>query len=106
MRKIELGLLLGTVAGMLDVIPMVIQELTWDANLSAFTFWIIAGFFISTSNIKLKGALKGVVISVILLVPLMFIIGWESPKSLIPIMIMNIILGSLLGYFIDKFREN
>jgi hypothetical protein len=42
--------LLGTVAGALDVIPMMLQRLTWDANLSAFFLWIISGFMLATST--------------------------------------------------------
>lgn len=100
MERLKLGLLLGFIVGVVDVIPMLIQGLGWDANLSAFTFWIIAGFFISTTNIRLKGWVKGLVISLILLIPLAFLIGWEEPTSLIPILIMNVILGSLLGFLL------
>jgi len=102
MKKTHLGILFGTIAGIIDLIPMIIQKLTWDANLSAFTFWIIAGFFIATTNIRLKGALKGIVISILLIIPLAFIIGWQEPSSLIPITIINLILGSALGFLVDK----
>lgn len=105
MKKTQLGIILGIIAGIIDVIPMIIQKLTWDANISAFTFWIAAGFFIAATNIKLKGVLKGITISLILLVPLAFIIGWQEPKSLIPIIIMNLILGSGLGFLIDKYGK-
>jgi len=37
MKKIRLGILLGAVAGIVDVIPMLLQNLSWDANVSAFT---------------------------------------------------------------------
>jgi hypothetical protein len=37
-NNIVIELTLGIVAGVLDVIPMVLQGLTWDANLSAFFF--------------------------------------------------------------------
>ena len=102
MKRIKWGLLLGAVAGVIDVILMVIQKLSWDANLSAFTFWVIVGLIISISDIKLKGTLKGVVLSLILIVPLAIIIGWQNPLTLVPIIIMNIILGSGLGYLIDR----
>lgn len=105
MKKIKLGIILGVVAGIIDVIPMIFQKLTWDANLSAFTFWIVSGFFISSTNLNFKGAGKGIIISLILLIPLTFIIGWRDPTSLIPIITMNVILGALLGYSIDKFGE-
>ncbi len=103
MKKITLGIILGIVAGIIDITPMIFQRLTWDANLSAFTFWIVAGFFISTTKLNFKGAVKGFIISIILLIPLAFIIGWNEPTILIPIFTMNVILGALLGYSIDRY---
>jgi hypothetical protein len=105
MRKIKLGIILWIAAGIIDIIPMIFQKLTWDANLSAFTFWIVAGFFISSTNLNIKGPIKGIIISLILLFPLTFIIGGLNPTSLIPIITINVILGALLGYSIDKFGE-
>jgi len=105
MKKLKLGLLLGILAGLIDVGIMAFQKLSWDANISAFIFWVIAGFFISTTDLRLRGALKGVVISLILLVPLAVIIGWQEPASLIPILIINIIFGLVLGFLIDKFGK-
>ncbi len=105
MNKIRLGLILGVAAGIIDVIPMIFQNLTWDANFSALMFWIVAGFFISSTNLNIRGALKGVMISLILFAPLTFIIGWKEPTILIPILTMNVILGALLGHFIDKFGK-
>ncbi len=102
MKKTKLGILLGVVAGVIDVIPMIIQKLTWDANFSAFSFWIISGFFIATTNIKIKGIKKGILISFLILLPSLFLIGWKQPVALIPIFIMTLILGSSLGYLIDK----
>lgn len=103
MKKTQLGISLGIIAGIIDVIPMTIQKLTWDANISAFTFWIIAGFFIATTNINLPGILQGITVSILLLIPLALIIGWKNPVDLIPILIMNVILGSALGFFINKY---
>ncbi len=105
MKKIQLGILLGIIAGIIDVIPMIIQKLTWDANISAFAFWIIAGYFIAITNNNLRGILKGISVSIPLLIPLAFIIGWQEPKSLLPITLMNLILGSLLGFLIDKYGK-
>lgn len=102
MGKTSKGILFGIVAGIIDLIPMVLQKLTWDANLSAFSLWVISGFLIANSQIKLKGALKGIIISFLVLIPSAFLIGWKEPISLIPISIMTLILGALLGYFIDK----
>lgn len=103
LSKIKVGIIFGIIAGIVDVIPMVFQKLTWDANLSAFSLWVISGFLISTSNLRIRSVLKGILISFFVLTPSAIIIGWHQPISLIPIFIMTLILGSLLGYFIDRF---
>jgi hypothetical protein len=105
MKKIKLGILLGVIAGIIDVIPMIMQKLTWDANLSAFAHWVIIGFFIAISDIKLKGALKGLAVSIILLIPIAILAWWNTTSSIIPMTIATIILGSSLGFLIDKYGE-
>ncbi|MFH1290657.1 MAG: hypothetical protein ABIH92_04585 [Nanoarchaeota archaeon] len=104
-KKTLLGILLGILAGIIDVVPMVLQKLTWDANLSAFSLWVVSGFLIATTNIKIKGAVKGIVISFLVLLPAAILIGWKEPFSLIPICIMTLILGSALGFLIDKYGK-
>ncbi len=103
MKKIKLGLLLGTIAGVIDVIPMIFQRLSWDANFSAFFFWVVCGFFIATTTIKTHRVIKGIGISFLTLLPVTILIGWKEPLSLIPIFMMTFILGSLLGFFIDTY---
>jgi hypothetical protein len=68
-RQVKKGILFGMIAGVIDVIPMVVQNLTWDANLSAFAHWVVTGFLISTSNLKMSPILKGLTISILLLIP-------------------------------------
>jgi hypothetical protein len=101
-NTIVVGVLLGAVAGVLDVIPMLLQGLTWDANLSAFFLWVVSGFMLATSNLKLAPVLKGILIPFICLLPSAFIIGWKEPFSLVPIGVMTLILGALLGFVLSK----
>lgn len=68
-----------------------------------FSMWVIAGFMISTSNLKINSVLKGILISFLLLTPSAVIIGRHQPISLIPIFSMTLILGGLLGYFVNRF---
>ena len=105
-NKILYGIGFGAIAGILDVIPMIIQKLTWDANLSAFSMWVIVGFILSVSEFKLKGIFKGITVSFLILLPTAILIGRKEPISLIPILVMTLILGSLLGYFIEKFGSD
>ena len=98
MKKSIIGITLGAIAGVLDIIPMILQDLSWDANLSAFTLWLVVGFLISVTDIKIPGWLKGVLLAFLVLLPSAVIIGAKEPFSLIPIAILTSILGALLGY--------
>jgi len=102
MKKIKIGIILGIVAGIIDVIPMIMQKLTWDANISAFTMWIVVGFLLSTIDLKLNSIIKGILIAFLVLLPTAILIGWKEPISLVPIIIMTTILGGLLGFSIKK----
>lgn len=101
-KKTLTGLTIGLIAGVIDLIPMITQNLTWDANLSALSMWIILGYFLSITSFKLKGFIKGLVISILILFPNLFIIGWNNPISLISIIIMTILLGSMSGFVYQK----
>jgi hypothetical protein len=103
MKKVQAGLLFGILAGLIDITPMVLQKLNWDANLSAFSLWVVAGFLISTSALKLPGILKGLLIVFLVLFPTAVLIAYTQPMSLIPITVMTLILGSALGYVIERF---
>jgi len=101
-NNILAGVLLGVVAGVLDMIPMLLQGLTWDANLSAFFLWVVSGFMLATSSLRLAPIPKGILISFTCLLPSAFIIGWKEPFSLVPIGAMTLILGALLGFTYNK----
>lgn len=106
MKKTKLGLILGVCAGIIDLVPMITQKLTWDANLSAFSLWIISGFLIASSDLKLNSALKGILISFLVLIPSAIIIAWKDIGSLLPIIIATLILGAVLGFLIEQFGKS
>lgn len=105
MKRILIGIIVGIVSGIIDVIPMIKMKLTWDANLSAFSMWVIIGVLISVTNINLPGVIKGVLISFMVLCPSAILIGWIEPASLIPILVMTTILGGLSGFVISKINK-
>lgn len=105
MKKLIIGIVLGIVAGIIDVIPMIMQNLTWDANISAFSRWIIVGFLIAMIDLKINSIIKGILIAFLVLLPSAILIGWKEPISLIPISIMTIILGGLIGFSFNKITE-
>lgn len=105
MNKQLTGLIVGIFAGVIDIIPMIIQNLTWDANISAFSMWVISGFITSSIDLKVHHVFKGVIVSFMLLLPTAILIGWKEPFSLLPIIIMTVILGIFLGFFINLFSK-
>ena len=103
MKKYIVGFSLGFVAGAIDVTPMLIQKLPIDACLSAFTMWTIVGVLITAVDFKMHPVLKGIVTAFLVLAPISIIIAAKEPIALIPISIMTLILGSSLGFVINKF---
>ena len=105
MKKIWTGILIGMIAGFIDIIPMIFQKLTWDANVSAFVMWLVVGLITSTIDLNLKPVFKGILIAFLVLLPSAILIGWKQPATLIPIIVMTTILGGLLGFTINKILK-
>ena len=103
MKKIITGILSGAAVGIIDVIPMIFQKLPWSANISAFSMWVVTGFLVSTSSLKLPYILKGVLISILILEVCAPLIGWRT--ILVPILPITIVLGALLGWIIGKLEK-
>jgi hypothetical protein len=98
-KRILIGLIIGIVAGLIDVIPMIIMKLPCEADISAFSMWVVVGFLLGTTELKLHGVMKGILLSILVLLPAFIIIAWEEPLSQIHIVIITLVLGSLAGLF-------
>jgi len=105
LKKTQLGILLGIIIGIIDVIPMIFQNMSWSANLSAFFHWVILGYLISITNLKLKGWVKGLFLSILTIIPITFLVWWNDHSAIIPMSISTIIFGSLLGFLIEKYGK-
>jgi hypothetical protein len=101
-KRIAIGVFFGILAGVIDLIPMIIKNLTLDAEFSAFSMWVVSGFFIAATDFKMPAIIKGIIISFLILLPCTFIIGWQNPVSLFPIFAMTFVLGGSLGFFINQ----
>ena len=105
MKKTQLGILLGIVVGIIDVIPMILQKMSWDANFSAFFHWVVLGYLISITNLKLKGYLRGLFLSILTMIPIAFLAWWNDFLAIIPMSISTIVFGLLLGFLIEKYGK-
>lgn len=97
MKRIAAGALIGLIAGVIDVVPMVARGLPWSANGSAFLMWIVVGIIVAVSDFGLPAAVHGIVVGFLVLAPSAILIGAVEPLSLLPISVMTLLLGSGVG---------
>lgn len=98
MKEILLTLLIGIVAGVIDILPMIKMKLDKYSISSAFVHYIIASFIIFNTNLfGMPWWLKGGVITLLLAVPTMILVAKDDKKSTIPMFVMSIVLGTLIG---------
>ncbi|MBI5042579.1 MAG: hypothetical protein HZC10_01835 [Nitrospirae bacterium] len=105
MSKLSISLIIGIIAGVIDIAPMIIQKLDKYACISAFVHWVILGIVISYIEMPLSPWLKGIIISLLSALPIVILVSKEDPKSIIPIFAMSIILGAGVGIATAKFAN-
>ena len=104
MSKLLKYLMVGILLGIIDVIPMLFMKLTWDANISAFSMWIIISFILFYNNLIMHQIIKSIIISFLVLLPNAILIGWNNPINLIPVIIMTLLLSTIMGFFTGKIN--
>ncbi len=104
MNDILMALIIGVVAGVIDVIPMIIQKTDKYANLSAFAHWVVLGLIIPFVSWEIDPWLKGLIIAEISAIPILLMVAPVDKKAIMPITIMSALLGVGVGiagsYFI------
>ena len=98
MDKLLLSAIIGIIAGVIDIIHMVIQKLDKRATISAFLQYFFVSIIIV--NIDLPHVvwwLQGGIISVALALPVVVLVASEDRKAIPIILTMAAILGTLIG---------
>ncbi len=103
MNQYLIAIIIGLVAGLIDVIPMIIMKLEKTATLSAFVHYFALGLIIPFVGWGIAPWLKGVIISVISALPIMIIVYPTDKKAIIPMMIFSLIIGAGIGIAGAKF---
>jgi len=93
MNNILIALIIGVIAGIIDVIPMIIQKLDRFSNLSAFSHWVILGLIIPFVDWNIEPWIKGLIIGELSGIPIMILVFKEDKKAIIPMIIFSAILG-------------
>lgn len=103
MENIILTLIIGVLAGIIDVVPMIIQKMDKYSIISAFVQWMVVTFVIMNIDLGVASWLKGLIVAVLMASPIAVLIAKKEPKSVMPILIMSVVLGSIVGFAGDKF---
>jgi hypothetical protein len=97
MNKILIALIIGISAGIIDVVPMLLQKLNKFACISAFVQWVVLGLIIPYVSWDMQPWLKGLAIAELTALPIMVLVFEKEPKSIIPIVLFSAVLGALVG---------
>ena len=96
--NILLTLLIGIVAGVIDVLPMIKMKIDKYSIISAFVYYLIVPFIIfSIDWFGQLWWLRGGVVSLLIAIPVIILVAKEDKKSPIAMTVMSIILGSIIG---------
>jgi len=101
MKEIFISLAIGILAGVIDIIPMLIKKLDNMFTLSAFTMWVVVGFLNSKVSFTSYGWVDGIIISTIILIPMLFLIIRLDKGALPQICVTTILLGAVVGFLSD-----
>jgi hypothetical protein len=97
MNDLLIAIIIGLVAGLIDVTPMVIMKLEKVANISAFVHYFVLGLIIPFVGWDMTPWLKAI--------PVMIIVYPKDKKAIIPMIIFSLILGAGIGIAGAKFID-
>ncbi len=99
MNTLLLSLFIGVIAGILDIIPMIIKKLPKSNCISAFLQYLFVSVIII--NIDLPNIvwwLEGGLIAFMMAIPIVVLVA-QGDKKAVPIILTNaIVLGTLIGF--------
>ncbi len=98
MNIILLSIVIGIAAGLIDILPMILQKMDRRAIISAFLQYFFVSIVIV--NINLPGIawwLQGGLISLALALPIIIIVTEKDQKAVPIIAGMAVVLGTLIG---------
>ena len=98
MKEFFVALLIGVVAGVIDVLPMIKMKLDKYSKASAFVHYLIAPFIIlNTGLFGMPWWLKGGVLNLLLAVPVIILAAKVDKKSALPMAVTSVVLGTAIG---------
>lgn len=104
-RKLLASFAIGAIAGLIDITPGLIQGTDLSISLTGFSFWVVMGPTIAFISLPMSDWLKGLVVASLLAIPGTILMSTIDPKTVVPMVVMTIVLGSLVGFLTGKYAR-
>lgn len=99
-------IVVGLLAGLLDLVPLVLVNAPLFNMLSVMTFWLVTVFVMSQMTVLKNSSLNGLIVSLMLMLPLSLAVAATNPKDFVPMVSMALILGPVCGYCVEKMGKS
>lgn len=103
MRKLPSAVAIGVFAGVIDVIPMLVQKIDAASCWSAFVHWVVLSVLISYVRAPLADWAKGAAIGFFSALSVVILVAQSDPASILPILATSLVLGGLVGVLTRRF---
>ena len=104
MKKMMIAGLIGLVAGLLDLIPLVMVGAPLLNMASILMFWIVTSIFVAHVTLSKNSLVNGLVLSTLKMLPLLMVIYTINPKDFVPMLSMAVLLGPVVGLLNKRFN--
>jgi len=103
MNVFLIALIIGLIAGLVDIIPMIIKKVDKRDTISAFLHYCTLGLIIPFVSWGITPWIKGIIIALLAALPVMIIVYPKDKQAIIPMLISSLILGAGIGVAGAKF---
>ena len=104
-QKLLASFAIGFIAGLIDITPGLIQGVDVHITLTGLSFWVVMGPTIALISLPMKDWLKGLVVASLLAIPGTILMSAIDPETVIPMIAVTIVLGSLVGILTGRYTR-
>lgn len=97
MHRFLIGFVVGALAGVADVVPMLMARSSKTDILSAFTHWLFLGLILAHLSTPFPKWLEGMVVSLLAAIPVIILVAPRDAKAIVPMLASSTVLGLLSG---------
>jgi hypothetical protein len=105
MQKLFIALSIGLAAGILDVIPMLLKKAPLNAWLVPMVHWVIVGVLIAYVKMPLPNWATALIVALLTTLPTLITYSQTKPQSVLPIAIVSIVFGAIIGVANQRFND-